>query len=77
MSRENDIKAIVITRDSYKKLKKRIGRGFSVNELKEAGITIDKARKIGIYIDFRRRSKHIENVEKLKEVIRKMNLNKI
>ncbi|MEM2084061.1 MAG: ribosomal protein L13e, partial [Nitrososphaerota archaeon] len=52
------------------KRKKRIGRGFSINELKEAGITLDEARKIGIYIDFRRRSKHTENIEKLKELIK-------
>lgn len=72
MSKKNEIKAIVITRDNYKKLKKRIGRGFSINEIKEAGITIDKARKIGIYIDFRKKSKHIENIEKLKEMIEKI-----
>ncbi|MEM3062454.1 MAG: ribosomal protein L13e [Nitrososphaerota archaeon] len=70
MFEKSKIKAIVLTKNIFGKRKKRIGRGFSINELKEAGITLDEARKIGIYIDFRRRSKHIENIEKLKELIK-------
>ncbi|MEM2928097.1 MAG: ribosomal protein L13e [Nitrososphaerota archaeon] len=70
MFKRKENKAIVLTKDIFGKRKKRIGRGFSINELKEAGITLDEARKIGIYIDFRRRSKHIENIEKLKELIK-------
>ncbi|MEM1575249.1 MAG: ribosomal protein L13e [Nitrososphaerota archaeon] len=71
MFKKSEIKAIVITKDIFGKRKKRIGRGFSINELKEAGITIDEARKIGIYIDYRRKSKHEENIKKLKELIKK------
>jgi len=48
----------------------REGRGFSVNELREAGITVDLARKLGIRIDKRRRSCRPENVEALKELLR-------
>jgi len=48
----------------------REGRGFSVNELREAGITIDLARKLGIRVDKRRRSCRPENVEALKEFLR-------
>jgi ribosomal protein L13E len=70
MFEKKEVKAIVITKDIFGKRKKRIGRGFSINELKEAGIKIDGVRKIGIYIDFRRKSKHIENIEKLKEIIK-------
>jgi large subunit ribosomal protein L13e len=70
MLKNNEIKPIVITKDIFGKRKKRIGRGFSINELKEAGIKLDEARKMGIYIDFRRKSKHIENIEKLKELIK-------
>ncbi|MCD6421166.1 MAG: ribosomal protein L13e [Thaumarchaeota archaeon] len=48
----------------------REGRGFSLNELKEAGITVDLAKKLGIRIDKRRRSCRPENVEMLKEFLR-------
>ena len=44
----------------------RGGRGFSVNELREAGVTIQQARKLGVYVDERRKSCWRENVEALK-----------
>ncbi len=47
----------------------RKGRGFSLPELKEAGITLDVAKKLRIYVDKRRRSKHKENVEYLKKLL--------
>jgi len=49
----------------------RRGRGFSLNELKEAGITIDVAKRLGIPIDKRRRSCREENVKTLKEFAEK------
>ncbi|MCD6236292.1 MAG: ribosomal protein L13e [Thaumarchaeota archaeon] len=49
----------------------RQGRGFSLNELKAAGITLDLAKKLGIRIDKRRRSKREENVEALKKLLEK------
>jgi len=49
----------------------RAGRGFSLNELREAGITIDAAKKLGILIDKRRRSCRKENVEALKELLQR------
>ncbi len=50
-------------------LKTRIGRGFSIGELKEAGIDLKTARKLGIYVDRRRKSIHKENVETLKKYL--------
>ncbi len=50
--------------------KVREGRGFSVGELKEAGLSVAKARKLGLYVDLRRRSVHPENVEALKNFIK-------
>ena len=52
-----------------RKREKRVGRGFSVGELKAAGITLDTARRLGIYIDKRRKSVHEENVETLKKLL--------
>jgi large subunit ribosomal protein L13e len=47
---------------------KRVGRGFSVNELKEAGLSLDEAKKLGIYIDKRRKTAHPWNIEYLKKL---------
>jgi len=51
--------------------KQRQGRGFTLEELKKAGIDRRSARNIGISVDFRRRNKNDEhlarNVTRLKE----------
>ena len=47
---------------------RRKGRGFSLGELREAGIGIAEAKKLGIAVDRRRRSLHRENVEELKRI---------
>lgn len=46
----------------------RIGRGFSLNELKEAGMNLDIARRLKIPINHRRRSCWSENVKMLKDL---------
>merc|ERR1712198_268450 len=49
----------------------RTGRGFTIDELKAAGINKRAARTIGISVDFRRRNKSVvslqQNVQRLKE----------
>jgi len=51
--------------------KSRLGKGFSFEELKEAGIPIKVAPTIGIAVDHRRKNKSLEslqdNVKRLKE----------
>merc|ERR1712179_440870 len=51
--------------------KVRAGRGFSLEELKAAGIYKKNALSIGVSVDFRRRNRSIEslqqNVQRLKE----------
>eukprot|EP01125_Pyxidicula_operculata_P021449 TRINITY_DN825_c0_g1_i1.p1 TRINITY_DN825_c0_g1~~TRINITY_DN825_c0_g1_i1.p1 ORF type:complete len:234 (+),score=57.69 TRINITY_DN825_c0_g1_i1:86-787(+) len=42
--------------------KVRFGRGFTLEELKKAGITTLEARRVGISVDFRRRNKNAETV---------------
>ena len=46
--------------------KQSLGRGFSPNELKEAGLNMQDAKKIGIRLDIKRKSVHEENVACIK-----------
>ena len=46
----------------------RVGRGFSIAELKEAGLDAHTARKHGVPTDVWRDTKYDENVEQLKAV---------
>ncbi len=50
----------------YRKTKSRRGKGFSLVELKEAGLGLREAFKEGISIDPRRSTKHEENVKTLR-----------
>ncbi len=47
----------------------RKGRGFSLGELEEAGLSVKKARALGIYVDLRRKSVYKENVKILKKFL--------
>jgi large subunit ribosomal protein L13e len=44
----------------------RTGRGYSFEELKEAGMDPRLARKSGVSVDVWRQTKHPENVDRLK-----------
>ncbi len=46
--------------------KTKPSKGFSPSELKEAGLTMQDARQIGIPMDIKRKSRHDENVATLK-----------
>jgi len=51
-----------------RRLKVRKGRGFSVGEIKEAGLNVRKARLLEISVDTRRDTVHEENVKMVKEI---------
>merc|ERR1712080_91842 len=57
-------------------LKQRTGRGFTLEEIKAAGLSKKYARTIGIAVDHRRRNKSVEslqlNAQRLKEYQSKM-----
>merc|ERR1712014_490867 len=62
----------VVRCPTYKyNIKDRRGRGFSLDELKAAGISKNMAKTIGISVDHRRKNKSLEslqrNVQRLKE----------
>ena len=46
--------------------KKRPGKGFSPDEVEEAGLDANAARRLHIPIDRKRKSSHEENIECLK-----------
>ena len=47
-------------------VRSREGRGFSLGELKECGLTVSEARKKKLKVDELRRTKHEENIKALK-----------
>lgn len=49
----------------------RYGRGFSRCEIGKAGLSIEKAKSMGIPIDARRRSCHEQNIKILQELLAK------
>ncbi len=50
----------------------RKGKGFSLAELKEVGLSPKEAKKLGIAFDKRRRSKREENIKILREYLEKI-----
>jgi len=45
----------------------KLGRGFSIDEAKQAGLTIAEARRMGLVVDLRRKTAHQENIDALKQ----------
>ncbi|MEM5821111.1 MAG: ribosomal protein L13e [Candidatus Aenigmatarchaeota archaeon] len=52
--------------------RKREARGFSKEELKAVNLSIAEARKLGLYVDERRKSAYEENVKALKDFLEKI-----
>jgi large subunit ribosomal protein L13e len=59
----------VVARKIKGLIRKRFGRGFSLGELKQVGLTVHRARKLGLYVDRRRKTVHEENIRKLKALL--------
>ncbi len=56
------IKPIIIMQDGNQ----RPGKGFSPDEVKQAGLNHADAKTLGISIDYKRKSAHEENVANIK-----------
>lgn len=52
----------------------REARGFSSKELKAAGIDKVRARKMGLYVDSRRKTEHEENIETIRQVLKNLKI---
>ncbi|MFQ5758061.1 MAG: ribosomal protein L13e [Candidatus Bathyarchaeia archaeon] len=63
---EEEIELVVYAPTRKKRI--REGRGFSLEEIKRAGLTLHEAKMLEISIDKRRRTTHLKNVQKLKEL---------
>jgi large subunit ribosomal protein L13e len=55
----------------------RKGKGFSLGELKEAGIGLEEARRLGVHVDRRRDTIHQENIEVLRDLAELIRQNKL
>ena len=65
---EEKIKPVV--RAPTRRERLREGRGFSLEEINRAGLTIHQAKKLEIPIDTRRKTAHVRNIQTLKEYFR-------
>ena len=53
---------------------KRVGKGFSIAEIAEVGLTPAQARSLGIHVDARRKTKWEWNVEALRRYLQSLGL---
>lgn len=53
-------------------LKMRDARGFSIGEVKAAGLTPTEVRRVGFYVDERRLSNRQDNVKVLKQLVKQV-----
>ncbi len=67
-----ELQSVVLKR----KGKTRRGKGFSRDELREAGTDPKEALRSGIPVDLRRKTKHKENVKILKQYLRSLSSRK-
>ena len=59
----NSLRPVVNSMTLRYKNKRRFGRGFSLQEIKQAGLTPQFARTVGIAVDHRRYNKNKESIE--------------
>ncbi|MFX1311489.1 MAG: ribosomal protein L13e [Promethearchaeota archaeon] len=65
---ESKQKLIATVKSPSKDAHIRKGEGFSLNEIKQAGLTIKLLKELNIKIDYFRKSIHTKNIEQLKKL---------
>ena len=65
---ETKEKLIAIVKSPSKDAHLRTGKGFSLNEIRQAGKTVKFLEDLNIRIDYFRNSVYSENIEKLKSI---------
>jgi len=66
MEKKDKLTATVLS--PSKEAHKRIGRGFSLSEIKKSGKSIESLKRAEIKIDYSRKSAHQENIDVLKKL---------
>jgi hypothetical protein len=56
---------------SARTLQPRMGRGFSIDEVNQVGLPLKAARTMGLIVDLRRKTSHEDNIEILKQFMKK------
>jgi len=59
----------VVVRKHHMLVKQRVGKGFSLGELKAVGLTVEQARKLKLKVDKRRSTVHPWNIEALQQYL--------
>ncbi|MHA1509670.1 MAG: helix-hairpin-helix domain-containing protein [Promethearchaeota archaeon] len=65
---ESNKKIVAMVISPAKDAHKRKAKGFSLGEIQEAGKTVELLRKLNVDIDYFRKSKHENNIEKLRKL---------
>lgn len=60
--------AIVVRRHNML-VKQRVGKGFSVSELKAVGLSVEQARRLKLRVDERRSTAHQRNIKALQQYL--------
>lgn len=61
-----------VTRVHKRKFLARPGRGFSIPELRQAGLTINNARTLEVHVDPRRKTAYVGNIDLLKAMVKEV-----
>jgi large subunit ribosomal protein L13e len=59
----------IVVRKHHMLVKQRVGKGFSLGELKAVGLSVEQARKLKLKVDKRRSTVHPWNIEALQQYL--------